>query len=333
MNSYIKIPDNIYIVILILFCVPSLSFSNSPVKYEQGHFVSLGTASTKGVYWPVGTGLCKLINAREIKNSPRCAVQITGGSTYNIKAVQSRELDLAITRLDVAQEAHEGSGTFSDWEPFSDLRILTGLYSQPVTIVVKRNSSIMRIAQIKGKRIGISKGSGQSGHVKLILKAMAAELSEVSLINTQTAAAMSDKFCEGKIDVLIQAIAHPSDYYSELLENCDARFLSLDKKEIQNVKTHNKFTEGSKISLKAYKNQSGIFSTYSHQAILITTKFLPERTGQAVIDSITENFEQFFSIHPALSPFEPEQLLLRTTSVPIHRGARDFQDILQSLGE
>src|SRR5690349_10052991 len=64
-------------------------------------FLALGTSSSSGVYYPVGEAICALINAGRLEHRIRCAAYTTGGSVYNIQALQSGELDLAITRADL----------------------------------------------------------------------------------------------------------------------------------------------------------------------------------------------------------------------------------------
>lgn len=59
-------------------------------------FLALGTSSSGGVYWPVGQSICKFINASRIEHLVRCLAYNTGGSVYNIQALTSGELDVAI---------------------------------------------------------------------------------------------------------------------------------------------------------------------------------------------------------------------------------------------
>ena len=118
-------------------------------------FLALGTASTRGTYYPVGNSLCGLINKDRDRHLVRCLSYTTGGSVYNIQALSSGELDLAITRSDLAYKAFNGLGEFAAIGANRALRTVTNLYNQPVVITVRKDSGINSFADFKGKVINI----------------------------------------------------------------------------------------------------------------------------------------------------------------------------------
>ncbi|MEQ8195775.1 MAG: TAXI family TRAP transporter solute-binding subunit, partial [Rhodospirillales bacterium] len=91
-------------------------------------FVAMGTGSVSGVFYPVGTGMCKLVNQGRLDHGVRCLAYETGGSVYNIEAVRSRELDIGITISDLAALSYKGKGhSGNDLGPAAELRALANL--------------------------------------------------------------------------------------------------------------------------------------------------------------------------------------------------------------
>ena len=91
----------------------ALSVFAGDVAYAADKFLALGTASTRGTYFPVGNTLCDLINEKRDSHLVRCLAYTTGGSVYNIQALTSGELDIAITRSDLAYKAFKGLEQFA----------------------------------------------------------------------------------------------------------------------------------------------------------------------------------------------------------------------------
>ena len=197
----------------VLFSIPKITLSDEQYK-KNSHIVKLGTASKNGTYWPVGNSICDLINTKRIKNSLRCRVYSTGGSLYNIQGLRSGQLDLALTRSVLANDAYNGINKFSQWGPYKNLRLVLGLYDQPVSVVINKNSNIKNLSDLINARIGLEqKGSGQRVDAEIIIRSQGLDIKDLKIVEVKSTAAMAELFCNGLIDVVIQAIAHPSKFY------------------------------------------------------------------------------------------------------------------------
>ena len=53
-------------------------------------FITIGTGSVTGVYYPTGGAICKLVNKDRNDHNVRCSVESTGGSIHNTKNNRSR---------------------------------------------------------------------------------------------------------------------------------------------------------------------------------------------------------------------------------------------------
>ena len=77
-----------YVVVLSLAIriVQGPVFAETPVL-RNSHLLQLGTASASGVYWPIGKGICSLVNASLVETGIRCLPRLTGGSIYNLSLI------------------------------------------------------------------------------------------------------------------------------------------------------------------------------------------------------------------------------------------------------
>jgi hypothetical protein len=120
--------------------------------------VTLGTATPGGGFPVYGDALIAALKAHD----PTLAVVPvnTKGSTENVPRLEAGTLDLALAQGEVVHEALDGIG-----RPKANLRILTAMYPTAGMFVVRADSPVKTIADLKGKKIAW--GAAGSGLVIL----------------------------------------------------------------------------------------------------------------------------------------------------------------------
>ena len=120
--------------------------------------VTLGTATPGGGFPVYGDAFIAALK----KQDP--ALEIvpvnTKGSTENVPRLEAGTLDLALVQGEVVHEALDGIG-----RPKADLRILTAMYPTAGLFVVRADSPVKTIADLKGRKIAW--GAAGSGLVIL----------------------------------------------------------------------------------------------------------------------------------------------------------------------
>ena len=309
----------------VLFSIPKITLSDEQYK-KNSHIVKLGTASKNGTYWPVGNSICDLINTKRIKNSLRCRVYSTGGSLYNIQGLRSGQLDLALTRSVLANDAYNGINKFSQWGPYKNLRLVLGLYDQPVSVVINKNSNIKNLSDLKNARIGLEqKGSGQRVDAEIIIRSQGLDIKDLKIVEVKSTAAMAELFCNGLIDVVIQAIAHPSKFYERIIQKCGGELYSLKPDEITSIKKINPGLQEIKLAAGLYGADAKASNTYGYKAILVSKDIISKETIVKIIDTITTNLPQYFSTTESFEPYDKNLFSLDGIFVPVHEGAIDLQ--------
>ena len=116
--------------------------------------VRLGTATPGGGFPVYGAAFIEAV--RRVDPGLEIEAINTKGSTENVPMLEAGTLDIALVQGEVVHEALSGIG-----RPPADLRILTAMYPTAGMFVVRADSSLSPIADLKGKPIAWgAQGSG-----------------------------------------------------------------------------------------------------------------------------------------------------------------------------
>jgi TRAP transporter TAXI family solute receptor len=130
-----------------------LAFASS-VGAQERVVVTLGTATPGGGFPVYGDAVAEAINGLDPALEVR--TRNTKGSTENVPMLERGELDLGLVQGEVAHEALSGVG-----RPPADLRILAAMYPTPGLFVVRAESPVRTIEDLRGKPVAFgARGSG-----------------------------------------------------------------------------------------------------------------------------------------------------------------------------
>lgn len=307
--------------VLFLGCL----FSTGATAGAADKFLALGTSSKSGVYFPVGKEICRRLNINRETHLHRCQALTTGGSVYNIQALVSGELDLAITRSDLAYASYNGVGLFKKLGAVPGIRAIATLYDNPVAVLVSPESNITDFSQLTGKRINIgNKGSGKRSFSDELFKIMGWKRTDFSSVSELSSSKMARAFCAGELDILIQAMGIPAAYYDKLVEGCGARFLSIPDDIIAAFKNKGPFFEEAVIPGGMYAGNPEDVRTIGTKALLVTSSRVGNRAVGEVAKGIFEDLAGFTSSHPTLQNSNAENMLKEGIFIPLHEGAAAY---------
>ena len=107
----------------------------------QQKFITIGTGGVTGVYYAVGGAVCRLMNQSRKETGIRCSVESTGGSVFNVNAIQSGDLDFGMSQSDVQYNAYNGVKQF-DGKAYEDLRAVFSVHPEPFTVVARPDAGV-----------------------------------------------------------------------------------------------------------------------------------------------------------------------------------------------
>jgi hypothetical protein len=162
----------------------AVAFRPVPAQEDpEIRFFRIGTGATSGNYFAIGGIIASAISnppgSRPCDRGGSCGVpgviavaQTTQGSVDNIEGIASKSLESGLSQSDVAYWAYTGTSIFADKPPLSDLRAIANLYQEGLQIVIRADSGIASIGDLKGKRISFGeRGTGTRATALLVLEA------------------------------------------------------------------------------------------------------------------------------------------------------------------
>jgi TRAP transporter TAXI family solute receptor len=176
-------------------------------------FFRIGTGGTAGTYYPVG-GM--IANAVSQPGKIVATAQASNGSLANVNAVAGGAMEAGFTQSDVATWAYTGTGAFEGKPKVTDLRAIANLYPESIHLVVKKNSGIKTVADLKGKRVALDEpGSGTLIDARMVLAAYGIKESDIKPDYIKPNQA-GDKLKDGSLDAFFFVGGAPAGAITEL---------------------------------------------------------------------------------------------------------------------
>ncbi|MBX6723411.1 MAG: TAXI family TRAP transporter solute-binding subunit [Dactylosporangium sp.] len=123
-----------------------------------GTRVSIATGNSTGVYYALGNAYAEQIS-QATGGKVRATAAETGASVQNIQQLVAGDYQVAFSLADTAADAVNGKASF-EGKP-QPVRALSRIYDNYTHVIVRRDSGITSVADMKGKRV--STGSPKSG--------------------------------------------------------------------------------------------------------------------------------------------------------------------------
>lgn len=236
-------------------------------RADDIRFFRIGTGTTGGTYFPVGGMLANAISnppgSRPCDRGGSCGVpgviavaQATQGSVENLKEMRTGTLESALSQADIAFWAREGTGPYKGQQPFEQLTTIANLYVETVHIVVRAESDIRSIADLKGKVVSIGEeGSGTLVEARVILEAYGIAEKDIEPRYLKPGPA-GDRLVEGGIDAFFIVGGHPVAAVAEAAARTPIRLLSFDDEQGRNLKERLPFFTESVIGEGVYEGVS-----------------------------------------------------------------------------
>ncbi|WP_051221699.1 TAXI family TRAP transporter solute-binding subunit [Neptunomonas japonica] len=309
-----------------------LSFILSIVPaYAENQVITLGTGGVTGLYYPTGGALCRLINQTRQTHGIRCAVRSTLGSVTNLVQVANHELDMGIAEAGQLYNAYKSASAQSK----IPLRLLTSLYPEYISILVRSDAGIQRFEDLKNKRINIGKlGTSQRYTIELLMKAHGLQQSDFKEVTELAPAEQATALCDNRIDATLYVVGHPSGTIKEALRDCQSQLIGLSKQDRNTLIRQNPHYREMSVSGNIYSEDVPDVLTVGVNASLFARADLPDDVAYAVVKSLFEQFENFKKLHPAFRLLNPEQMMAPSAMpLPLHPGAAKYFREVQPLSQ
>ncbi len=291
----------------------------------QTGFITIGSGSTTGVYFPIATGVANMINAANI--GWRANARSTGGSVFNISAIQGGELQMALVQNDIAYYAFRGEFVEAfKGKPTPKLRGMAVLYPEPIHILARRDRGINTVADMKGKRVYVGDvGSGAEQNSIQVLEAFGLKVDDLAQAVRGSATAGAQLLQDGRIDAMFYTVGLGNAAITQAALTAPVAFLGVDAARLGPLRAKYPFLAAFTIPAGAYRGVDAPVTTVTVLAQLATTTDMPADAVYRIMKLLfDEKAADFKKIHANLERFFDVSRSLDGMAIPIHAGAQLF---------
>lgn len=287
--------------------------------------VVIGTASPSEVDYPLGGSICRLFNLEKHRHGLRCAERPSAGALANLEDLRDGDIDVAIVTSDLLAEAVAGRGPFAAARPAGELRVLFAGHADVFTLVVRQESAIRTLGDLRGGRISIgSAGSRQRADMENLLAALAMTREDFAEVRELAPAEQNRAFCAGELDAIVYSVAQPHGLIADATQTCRGRLLAVGGAALDRVLAGQAAYERAVIAGGTYAMNPAAVESFGVRAVVVTTTRLSETVAYEIARAVFENFDDFRRLHPAFEALTVAEAVHRTGAAPVHPGAARY---------
>lgn len=284
-------------------------------------YFRIGTGGTGGTYYPVGVQIASVVSQ---PGRVVVSAQPSNGSLGNVIGIASGALESGFSQADVATWAQTGTGTFEGKPPLTRLRLIANLFSESIHVVVRKDSAIASVADLRGKRVALDEvGSGSLISARMVLAAHGLKESDIvpEYIKPNQSA---DRLLAGNLDAFFFTGGVPAKAIADLAASLGIRLLPLQGDAARRLLRESPFLAEDTIPAATYQGVPAT-PTLSVGAQWVTD----ERASAELIYQITKALYSA-PAQKALAGGHPKGASItlanavRGAGIPFHDGARRF---------
>lgn len=324
-------------VLRLVACVLIVAAICQPGRAQELQFFRIGTATTGGTYFPVGSILANAISSPP--GSPGCdyggpcgipgliaIAQATAGAVENLRLLRAGELEAALAQASLAYAAYAGSSFYNGDTPFAGLRVVAALYREALHLIVREESDIRSVEDLRGRAVSLGE-TGSGTHVEALrLLAVHGLTAQDLRAQTLKPGASADALVEGRLDALFVLGGPPFVAISDLAERRPVRLIPPSPGAADRLRAEYGFYMNLVVPAETYPNVPEA-ETLGVAALLLVTDRLDEAFVYALTKAIWHpNNRPLFDANPTVSHGFSLQTALEGISVPLHPGARRFYE-------
>lgn len=300
---------------LVVFLGMAVSAPQAMAKQD----ILFGGASITGVYYQVALQLSNMMN-KHAADKYNYIGRPTGGSVFNINAIDRGAFDFAVAQSDRNWQGYNGA---ADWEgkPVTGLRSVFSMHPETVLLVTRKDAGIKTVMDMKGKRINIGNpGSGQRGNAEDVLRIYGLDYNKDFSSEALQQAEASRALVDQKIDAFFFTVGNPSAAVEEPAQSVDLDIVPINSDGIKDFVAKHPYYIMTTIPAGTYKGVDKGVETYAVTATVISSESVSEEVVYDMVKTVFENLDELKASHAAFRNLNPKEML-QGLSAPLHPGA------------
>lgn len=281
-------------------------------------FLSLGTAGTGGIYYPLGGAIASRLSVAD--SARQYTAEVSGGSVENVNRVASGQMDLAMAIAVTMYQAYNGEGDFQ--QPVTGLRALAPLYPNLTHILVPASSPVRTVADFAGRRISVgAAGSGTEQLARHVLAAYGLTYDDIDpqyLSFAESSAALRD----GAIDGAIISVGYPAAAVLEASTTGDIRLLPVEGEVLQQMLEEHPYYNDGLIPAEAYPGVEEPVTTLAVMNWVFALETLDGEVVRTLLNIFENDRVSLEQVHDMARQIDLDRL--SSAPIPLHPAAEQW---------
>jgi uncharacterized protein len=247
--------------------------------------ITLATATPGGGFPLYGGVVADVVNAVDPSLHVEC--RNTKGSTENVPLLEASQVDIGLVQGEVAIEAFSRNG-----QPKSGLKIIAAMYSTAGMFVVRGDSPVHAIADLKGKPVAFgARGSGLVILARYVLDGMGLDIErDFQAIYLDRAGDGPVMVMDGRAAALWGGgVGWPG--FTNLAEN-GGRFIAPTTDEVAQIRAKHAFLKPLTVPAGSYPGQDAPIASVGSWSFILARPNLPDETGYRLAKALHEGEAQ-----------------------------------------
>jgi len=281
----------------------------------------IGSGSETGVYYQAARAICQVVSNHS--DDLRCRGRPTPGSVFNIEAVTRGVLDFGVVQSDRHWEASRGERGWQD-NPLTTLRSVFSLHPEAIMLVVRRDSGIQRIEDIRGQRVNIGNpGSGSRLNAEDLLSLHGLfpgeDFTALELQQDRASRALVD----AKLEAFFYTVGNPSEAIASPARQTPIRILEMNSPLIRRLLARQPYLVPIILPGGLYPGVDQSVATIGVKATVVTDASQDAERVYTLVRLVFEHLDEIRAFHPALADLKVPDMLVGL-SAPFHSGAARY---------
>lgn len=300
---------------IVLLAVAVLGACGSEGRTE---FLSLGTAGTGGIYYPLGGAIASRLSVAD--SARQYTAEVSGGSVENVNRVAQGQMDLAMAIAVTMYQAYNGQGDFE--RPVSGLRAVAPLYANLTHILVPASAPIESVADFGGRRISVgAAGSGTEQLARHVLEAYGLTYDDIDpqfLSFAESSAALRD----GAIDGAIISVGYPAAAVLEASTTGNIRLLPVEGEVLQGMLEEHPYYNDGEIPAGAYPGVDEPVTTLAVMNWVFALESLDGEVVRTLLNIFENDRVSLEQVHDMARQIDLDRL--SRAPIPLHPAAEQW---------
>jgi len=305
------------LALVVCFAMPQQS-----ADAAERRFVSIAAGWVTGAYYPMAGAISRVAFNNLQDENIKVTAESSGASVANANLIAAENTDFAILQNDIAYHAFNGKEGMFD-EPVKNLRGCAVLYPEHIQCIVRDDSGIKSVEDLKGKRVAVGPvGSGTTENVKQIISAWDMTLDDFKAEQLQARQA-SNYLKDGRLDAAFFTVAVGAAAIKDIATVVDIEVMDITGPNAKELIEEVPFYTQQPVPAGSYPGQDKDAKTVSVMAMLAARADLDKDIVYKIMKAMYGNLDKIHSAHSKFKNVDTD-VAMDGMTIPLHPGAEKY---------